>query len=102
MLQSLRMMIQRGPGDDFLKERGIDSARTGKSRQNTAGTEEFEGQQVDILVATGRLLSLRNRRRKLGRIEDDQVKGAAFIAEFAQGDKNIRFAPFQTGTGQAV
>ena len=104
MLHDLRLhaRIQGGRGDDFLEQAGINSARTRESDQDPAGTQEFEGQQVDILVAAGGFSGLGGRGGEFGRVKDDQVEGAGFIPEFTQELEDIAFQRGVVVSGEGI
>ena len=83
--------IQGCGGDDFLKQGSVYSPRAGERDQDSPGAQKFKGQQVDILVAAGSLISLCGGGGELGWIKNDQVEGAGLVAEFTQDLENISF-----------
>jgi len=99
MLDDLRLhtRIQGSPGDDFLEQGRVHAAGAGEGDQDPTWTQQLECQQVDILVAARCLLGLGRCGRELGRVEDDHIERAAFVAEGAQEVEYIAFEGRVTG-----
>src|SRR5487761_2534114 len=81
-------------GEDFLEQVGRNAAGTGKAREQSVWAQKLEGEQVDVLVTARGLFGERRRRRKLGRIEHDQVEAAALVAQDAQLFEHVGLPPF--------
>ena len=76
--------IEGGVGNDLLEEVGLHEARAGEGEENSAGAQEFEGEDVDILVAARGAFELGAAFGEFGRIEDDDVELARLVAEAAE------------------
>jgi len=84
--------------DHLLKERRIHAAGAGKGEQCAARAQQLDGQQVDVLVGPRGVRHVLPRGGKPGRVEDDQVEGAAPVAVLAQHLKDIAL---DAGVGRA-
>src|SRR5207302_1355370 len=85
----LRAGIERGAGDDRLKEFGAHATRAREARQQPAGGEQLQREQVDVLVGARGVARLRRRGRELGRIEHHHVEARAAIPQGPELGKNI-------------
>ena len=56
--------------------------------------QQFEAEQVDVLVGARGAIHRGGRGGEFGRIKNDEVKGAAGVAQFALGTEDVGFAPF--------
>ena len=68
--------IDAGAGDDLVEQVGVDPARAREREQRAARREQRQREPVDVLVGARRALGVGDRRRELGRIEDDRVEAA--------------------------
>ena len=95
MLDDLRLhaRIQGGGGNDFLEQGRINPARARERDQRPTRAQQFEGQQVDVLIAARSLFRLGGRGGKFWRIEDDQFEGADLVPELSQLLEDIPCAP---------
>jgi len=59
--------VQRGVGDDLLEEGHVDPAGAGEGHQRPAGSQQFEAEQIDVLIAAGGLAGPRRGGGELGR-----------------------------------
>ena len=66
--------VERRREDDVLKHQRIHMVRTAKRRQNTAGFQQFEGAQVNLLIAAERIRHSGAIARERRRVEDYAVK----------------------------
>src|SRR3989338_7703496 len=89
--------IECGTGDDLLEQVFADAAGAGVGGEQAARPEQLEGEQVDVLVAARGFFGERGGGGELGRVEDDEIEGAALVAQFAQRLEYIRFLPFGAG-----
>src|SRR6266496_3735181 len=96
MLDDLRLdaCIQGSSRYNLLEQPRLDSTGTRKRDQHPAGTQQFERQEIDVLVGTRGFFNLSGSGRKLRRVEDDHVEGARLVTEFSQQMKHI---PFKSG-----
>ena len=94
--------IECGTGDDLLEQVLADAAGAGVGGEQAAGAEQLEGEQVDVLVAARGFFGEGGGGGKLGRIEDDEVEGAALVAQLAQRLEHVSFLPFGARCIQAV
>jgi len=85
--------IECSAGDDLLEQVLADAAGAGVGGKQAARPEQFEAEQVDVLVAARGLFGERGGGGELGRVEDDEVKEAALVAQFAQRLEYVGFAP---------
>src|SRR5690606_26528387 len=79
--------------DDRLEQVNADTARAGVSHHQAARIEQLEAMQIDVLVGARGALSMRRRRRKFGRIENDQIELLAGLVQSAQGRDRTGAAP---------
>src|SRR5258706_11702972 len=95
MLHNLRVPtgIQGRAGHNLLEQVGVDATGTRESDQDAAFAQQFEGQQVDILITARSLFSLRRCGSELGRVEDDHVERARLVAKLTQQLKYVAFEP---------
>ena len=70
--------------------------------EQAARPEQFEAEQVDVLVAARGFFGERGGGGELGRIEDDQVELAALVAQRAQRLEHVGLLPFGARCIQAV
>ena len=104
MMDDLRIHagIERGAGDDLLEQVFADTAGAGVGGEQAARPEQFEGEQVDVLLAARGLFGERGGGGELGRVEDDEVEAAPLVAQFAQRLEHVCFLPFGARCIQAV
>ena len=89
--------VERRARDDFLKQVGRDQSGAREGEEHAAWPEQFEREQVDVFVAPARLLDLRARFGKFGRVEDDQVELAARVPMLPQDVENVAGHVFNLG-----
>ena len=75
--------IERSAGNDFLKKIARNATGTREGKQQTTRPQQFEAQQIDILVSTGGLFRMRRGGGKLRRIKHDQIKASRLIPHLA-------------------
>src|SRR6478609_2441483 len=81
--------VERSPGNDLLEQIARDAAGARERQQHAAGTQQLERVQVDVFVSARGSLGQCGSRRKLRRIEDDQVEAAPLVAQPAQHLKHV-------------
>ena len=87
--------VECGAGDDLAEQRRVDAARAGERRQQAAGAQQFERQEVDVLVRARGLLGVLGGRGELGRVDDDQVEARRGVAQPAQFSERVGVAPLR-------
>ena len=89
----IRCGIQRGAGDDLLEQVGRNAAGAGERRKQTAGAQQLQREQVDVLVRASCLLHVPRSRGEFRRVEHDHVEALRAVAELAQFGEHIGIAP---------
>ncbi len=83
--------VGRGLKDDGLKQLRAHLSRTRKRDERAAGFQQFEREQVNVLVTAQTGWQLRLRGHEFGRIENDRVKRFAAVTITAQNLKGVPF-----------
>ena len=86
--------VQGRVGHYFLKQHSRNQPRAGKGEQDAAGPQQFEGQQIDVLVPPGPLVELGLGRHELWRVQYDEIENAPRIPVLTQKFENIAVAEF--------
>src|SRR3989338_4818200 len=86
--------IESGSGDNLLEQIFTDAAGARVGGKQPARPEQLEPEQIDVLVAARCFFGERGGGCELGRIEDDEVEGAALVAKLAQRLEYIGLLPF--------
>src|SRR3990172_5288841 len=81
--------VLRRAGDDLLEQLRPDSSGAGERHQASAGPQQLERQQVDVLVAARRPLDLAGGGSEARRVQDDGVERPPLVAQLPQLDENI-------------
>ncbi len=80
--------------DDLLEQLFADTAGARVGGEQAAGVEQFESQQIDVLVTSCGFFGKGGGGGELGRVENDEVEFTALVAQLAQRQKHIVALPF--------